>query len=128
MNQSTNEGRSLEMTFRKALDAASAVITSNQQSGSTSTARTREYLTANEVRTMMVAARKSGRYKHRDATMLLIGSRHGLDAWELCNLQWLLAGRDYPGLSSMGGGSGGGNRRAAARLTRFGTRGFKSLG
>jgi integrase len=85
------------MTFRKALDAASAVITSNQQSGATSAARTREYLTAKDVRTMMAAARKSGRYNHRDATMLLIASRHGIDACELCSLQWhqvdLAAGR-----------------------------------
>jgi integrase len=45
----------------------------------------------------MAAARKSSRYGHRDATMILIGYRHGLRASELCDLQWsqveLIAGR-----------------------------------
>ena len=45
----------------------------------------------------MAAARKSSRYGHRDATMILIGYRHGLRASELCDLQWsqveLAAGR-----------------------------------
>jgi ABC-type uncharacterized transport system substrate-binding protein len=36
----------------------------------------------------MAAARKSSRYGHRDATMILIGYRHGLRASELCALQW----------------------------------------
>jgi len=36
----------------------------------------------------MAAARKSSRYGHRDATMILIGYRHGLQASELCDLQW----------------------------------------
>jgi integrase len=38
----------------------------------------------------MAAARKSSRYGHRDATMILIGYRHGLRASELCDLQWSL--------------------------------------
>jgi integrase len=45
----------------------------------------------------MAAARKSSRYGHRDATMILICYRHGLRASELCDLQWsqveLTAGR-----------------------------------
>src|SRR5947207_10628409 len=36
----------------------------------------------------MAAARKSSRYGHRDATVFLIGYRHGLRASELCDLQW----------------------------------------
>ena len=36
----------------------------------------------------MAAARKSSRYGHRDATMILVGYRHGLRASELCDLQW----------------------------------------
>src|SRR5258708_39278761 len=36
----------------------------------------------------MAAARKSSRYGHRDATMILIGYRHGLRASEVCDLQW----------------------------------------
>jgi integrase len=50
--------------------------------------RTREYLTANEVEKLMVTARKSSRYGHRDATMILIAYRHGLRASEICDLQW----------------------------------------
>jgi integrase len=50
--------------------------------------RTREYLTTAEIERLMAAARKSSRYGHRDATMILIGYRHGLRASELCNLQW----------------------------------------
>jgi integrase len=53
-----------------------------------SSVRTREYLTASEIEALMAAARKSSRYGHRDATMILIGYRHGLRASELCDLQW----------------------------------------
>jgi type 1 fimbriae regulatory protein FimE len=59
--------------------------------------RTREYLTEREIERLMAAARKSSRYGHQDATMILIGYRHGLRASELCDLQWsqveLSAGR-----------------------------------
>jgi integrase len=41
-----------------------------------------------EIERLMAAARKSSRYGHRDATMILIGYRHGLRASELCDLQW----------------------------------------
>ena len=50
--------------------------------------RTREYLTGREVERLMSAARKGSRWGHRDATMILIGYRHGLRASELCDLQW----------------------------------------
>ena len=53
-----------------------------------SSVRTREYLTVPEVERLMAAARKYSRYGHRDATMILIGCRHGLRASELCDLQW----------------------------------------
>jgi integrase len=36
----------------------------------------------------MAAARKGSRWSHRDATMILIGYRHGLRASELCDLRW----------------------------------------
>src|SRR5258708_38875103 len=62
-----------------------------------SVARAREYLTGAEIETLMAAARKSSRYGHRDATMILIAYRHGLRASEICDLQWhqveLTAGR-----------------------------------
>src|SRR5262245_26143824 len=53
-----------------------------------SSVRTREYLTATAIERLMAAARASSRYGHRDATMILIGFRHGLRASELCDLQW----------------------------------------
>ena len=42
-----------------------------------SVGRAREYLTGAEVEMLMAAARKSSRYGHRDATMILIVYRHG---------------------------------------------------
>jgi integrase len=58
-----------------------------------SSVRTREYLTTREIERLMAAARKSSRYGHRDATMILIGYRHGLRASELCDLQWSQVGK-----------------------------------
>src|SRR5262245_12977450 len=48
----------------------------------------RRYLLGSEVERLMAAARKSSRYGHRDATMILLGYRHGLRAAELCDLLW----------------------------------------
>ena len=49
--------------------------------------RPREYLTPVEVEKLTKAAR-SGRYGHRDATLILIAYRHGLRAVEICDLEW----------------------------------------
>ncbi|MBR0842918.1 tyrosine-type recombinase/integrase [Bradyrhizobium liaoningense] len=49
--------------------------------------RTREYLTDDEVQTLIDVA-KANRYGHRDATMILIAYRHGLRASELTDLRW----------------------------------------
>src|SRR5262249_41123319 len=54
----------------------------------TSVKRTRRYLTEKEVEKLIEAARKPGRYGHRDATMILLAYRHGLRASEICDLQW----------------------------------------
>ena len=51
-------------------DAASTLTIVNS-----SVARTREYLTGNEIEKLMEVARKSSRYGHRDATMILIAYR-----------------------------------------------------
>src|SRR5262245_2343286 len=48
----------------------------------------RRYLTEREVERLMDCARKHGRYRHRDATMILVAYRHGLRASEVCDLQW----------------------------------------
>ena len=44
-------------------------------------------LTGREIERLMAAARAKSRCGHRDATMILIGYRHGLRASELCDLQ-----------------------------------------
>jgi integrase len=49
--------------------------------------RDREHLTELEVHRLIKAA-KGNRHGHRDATMILIGFRHGLRVSELCGLQW----------------------------------------
>jgi type 1 fimbriae regulatory protein FimB/type 1 fimbriae regulatory protein FimE len=49
--------------------------------------RTREYLTRSEVERLLEAA-KGNRHSHRDATMILVASRHGLRVSELINLRW----------------------------------------
>jgi integrase len=66
-------------------NAAIGEVTPNTVSSSV---RTREYLTGAEIERLMSAARSSSRHGHRDATMILIGYRHGLRASELCDLQW----------------------------------------
>ena len=50
--------------------------------------RSREYLTANEVDRLMVAARSVGRHGHRDSTLILVAFRHGLRVSELVALRW----------------------------------------
>lgn len=49
--------------------------------------RTREYLTEAEVERLLTAA-NSNRWGHRDATMILVGYRHGLRVSELVDLRW----------------------------------------
>jgi integrase len=53
-----------------------------------SSVRGREYLTGAEIERLMAEARASSRYGHRDATMILLGYRHGLRASELRDLEW----------------------------------------
>ncbi|MDR4502637.1 MAG: tyrosine-type recombinase/integrase [Nitrospirales bacterium] len=50
--------------------------------------RPRECLTEREVTELMAVARKRGRYRQRDTTMILLAYRHGLRASELCALRW----------------------------------------
>jgi len=50
--------------------------------------RSREYLTPAEVDSLINAAEKVGRYGHRDATLILLGYRHGLRVSELVTLRW----------------------------------------
>jgi len=50
--------------------------------------RPREYLTEEEVRCLIRAARRVGRHGHRDATLILITYRHGLRVSETVALRW----------------------------------------
>jgi type 1 fimbriae regulatory protein FimB/type 1 fimbriae regulatory protein FimE len=50
--------------------------------------RTREHLTPTEVEQLMAAARRLGRHGHRDATLILLGYRHGFRVSELVALRW----------------------------------------
>jgi site-specific recombinase XerD len=50
--------------------------------------RSREWLEEDEVKQLGKAAREVGRHGHRDATMILVGYRHGLRCTELVNLKW----------------------------------------
>jgi type 1 fimbriae regulatory protein FimE len=52
----------------------------------------RQYLTDREVEQLCDAARKRGRYGHRDVTMILMAYRHGLRVSELVALQWSQVG------------------------------------
>ena len=48
----------------------------------------REWLTELEIEQLCAEARRSGRYGHRDATMILVAFRHGLRVSELVALRW----------------------------------------
>ncbi len=50
--------------------------------------RSREYLTDKEVKSLMTAAKATGRHQHRDATLILIMYRHGLRVAEAAALRW----------------------------------------
>ena len=50
--------------------------------------RSREYLEPVEIERIRTAARRRGRYGHRDDTMVLVAYRHGLRASELVSLRW----------------------------------------
>jgi type 1 fimbriae regulatory protein FimB/type 1 fimbriae regulatory protein FimE len=50
--------------------------------------RSREYLTADEIEKLLAAARATGRYSQRDATLVMVMYRHGLRVSEACSLRW----------------------------------------
>ncbi len=53
-----------------------------------SAVRSREYLTADEVERVIAAAKSIGRHGQRDATIILLGYRHGLRVGELVSMRW----------------------------------------
>lgn len=50
--------------------------------------REREYLRPSKVESLIAAARKTGRHRIRDATIILLMFRHGLRSAELVALKW----------------------------------------
>ena len=50
--------------------------------------RSREHLTPDEIDKLIAAAKSLGRYRHRDATLILMAYRHGLRVSELVALRW----------------------------------------
>lgn len=48
----------------------------------------RNYLTDKEIDRLIEVAKTSGRYGHRDATMITLGYRHGFRSIEIVNLKW----------------------------------------
>jgi type 1 fimbriae regulatory protein FimB/type 1 fimbriae regulatory protein FimE len=50
--------------------------------------RTHEYLTEQEVESLMDTVKKTGRHRHRDSTLILMAYRHGLRVSELISLRW----------------------------------------
>jgi len=50
--------------------------------------RVREHLTPAEVELLAQAAKKRGRYGHRDALAIRMAARHGFRVSELCELRW----------------------------------------
>jgi integrase len=50
--------------------------------------RSREYLTADEIKQLLKAAKASGRYGQRDRTMVMLMYRHGLRVSEAVSLRW----------------------------------------
>lgn len=50
--------------------------------------RTREYLSPSEMEKLIQAAGATGRYGHRDSTLLMLMYRHGLRVSELVALRW----------------------------------------
>jgi len=53
-----------------------------------SEARSREFLTPDEVERLLTAAKSVGRHTQRDATLILLAYRHGLRVSELVALRW----------------------------------------
>ena len=50
--------------------------------------RSREYLTPDEVKGLIKAAKNIGRHGHRDAALILLAYRHGFRVSELIALRW----------------------------------------
>lgn len=50
--------------------------------------RSREYLTPHEIDSLLNAVKQIGRYRQRDAAMVLMAYRHGLRVSELVSLKW----------------------------------------
>src|SRR5512138_863420 len=83
-----NHSPAISLNIEPSSPTQNRTVTPNLRKGKTNTQqRSREYLTPQEVSTLIKAAR-CNRQGHRDSTMILVAYTHGLRATELCELRW----------------------------------------
>jgi len=85
----------------------------------------RKYLTEDEVKKLISAAKGAGRLGHRDSTMILLAFRHGMRATELVHLQWDQVHLDREAIEMRRAKRG---KPAMHELTRLEIRAIKKLG
>jgi type 1 fimbriae regulatory protein FimE len=76
------------LTMKKSAALRAIAATTPASENVTVPGARRKYLTEAEVMELCAAARKRGRYGHRDATIILLAFRHGLRVSELVALRW----------------------------------------
>jgi type 1 fimbriae regulatory protein FimE len=86
MRSRGRKNKAKKRTRRRAAIAVNGTVPPRRVANATR--RPREYLAVKEVELLMQTARKWGRYRHRDATVILVAFRHGLRASEVCALRW----------------------------------------
>ena len=84
---STERAKPMAKSHLKLVTPATANRTVTPKRVPNADLRTREYLTEAEVERLLTAA-NGNRWGHRDATMILVGYRHGLRVSELVDLRW----------------------------------------
>jgi integrase len=84
---STGRAKSMTKSHLKLVAPATANRTVTPKRVPNADLRRREYLTEAEVERLLTAA-NGNRWGHRDATMILVGYRHGLRVSELVDLRW----------------------------------------
>src|ERR1019366_6555047 len=84
---STGRAKSMAKSHLKLVTPATVNRTVTPKRVPNADLRTREYLTEAEVARLLTAA-NGNRWGHRDATMILVGYRHGLRVSELVDLRW----------------------------------------
>ena len=84
----------------------------------------RNWLTEQEVKSLITSAKGASRHGHRDSTMLLLAFRHGLRCTEVVNLLWDQIHMDRAGIEMRRAKSG---KPALHELTKAEIRALKKL-